>query len=158
MCERLLRPALIAALLALAACAPRVYQRETVILDAPDLDQYTIKYGELEGCLLRRQVPLNYGVARARYAVALRAGTSAQAQAPRIEIVVKGARTLSLRFPDLSEPPVGDVGPQSSRYSVDTAALPQGRLRFDVLSGVELLGSEALTFKRESCTGLGVGG
>lgn len=158
MSKRLLCPALIAALLALAACAPRIYERETVILDAPDLDQYTIKYGELEGCLLRRQVPLNYGVARARYAVALRAGTSAQDAAPRIEIVVKGARTLSLRFPELSEQPAGDVGPQSSRYSVDSAALPQNRLRFEVLSGTEVLGTEALTFKRESCTGVGVGG
>lgn len=149
--------ALLGLLTALDGCSSRLYKQQTLILDSPSIDNFTIRYGELEGCVLEQQVPLQYGVSRQHYAMVLRVLPASGGEAPGLEVVIKGQTTLTAGFPDLSAPPAGSVEPTSSRYRLDVAQLAHPRLRIEVFQEGRLLGTETFSYETRECSAFGWG-
>lgn len=146
-----MRGLLAAALLLASGCAPRFYERSTLVLDHPELDRFTVRYGELEGCLLKRQVPVEYRIRRPRYSLTLRPLSAIDGAAPRLELRFEPAGALELRFPELQPPPPMLYAEPGSRYVVEGAALAGERLRVQIVDGSELVGEERFELAREHC-------
>lgn len=154
--RRLAVLSLLTALL-LQGCGSVAYQRETLTLNADDIDQFSIKYGELSGCILQQQVPLQYGVARPQYAMVVGVIPASTGDSPGLEITLKGQSKLHARFPDLERQPTGSVDISASRYRINTADLPYPVLRLDVMQDERTLGTEQFTFTSRKCTAYGWG-
>lgn len=142
---------LLAALIGLAniACTPRFYQRTTVALEVGDEEAVQIRYGELDSCLLRRQVPVDYVIRRPRYTLQIRPVPGLETPA-RLELRLQAGANGTLQFPDLAEAPQALFAELGVRYVVDTAAL-NGVLNLQVRRGNEELGSERFKLSAGQC-------
>lgn len=132
-----------------AACAPKFYQRTTVALETGDDDGVQVHYGELDSCLLRQQVPVEYIVRRPRYTLQIRPVPGMGAP-PRLDLRLQGNGNPVLSFPDLAEPPAPLFAEQGVRYLVETSALGHS-LSFTVLRGQEELGRERYALTPGHC-------
>lgn len=142
--------------LVLGACAPRLYQRETLEIDHRDLDQFEIRYANFDGCLLRRPVPVSYRLQRGAYLLSLDVRFGNDQTAAGLDVGLSGAGALSASFPGL-----GTVAPTSTtesgtRYRLDSSAF-ESPLRVQVWRGGTLLGDETLGIRREHCRALSLG-
>jgi hypothetical protein len=142
--------------LGLAACAPKLYQRSTVVLDHADVDQFTVRYGELSGCLLRHQLPVDYTLKRPRYRLDLRPQPATGEAAPTIDIKLTASGDLQLRFPGVEPAPEARYAEGGQRYLLDTAGLG-GSWSLQVVEGAETIGDERFSLSRDSCRVLGSG-
>lgn len=138
----------------LAACAPRLYQRETLALDHAELDQFEIRYADFDSCLLRRPVPVSWKVQRPLYTLELDVNFGADAQPASLDLQLSGDPELSARFPGLEPAPKATALETGARYRV--AAVPS-TLSVTVLRGAAELGQETLRVQRETCRALSVG-
>jgi hypothetical protein len=151
------RLAAAAAALSLAGCSSGFYTRETLQLGGPQLQDYSIRYESLEGCLLRQQVPMQYRVDRREYRLMLRMVPSYENSPPAVEVRLQGASTLTARFPGVEHPPEGYATPEETRYVLESTALPPQTLTIEVYSEQRKLGVERLSFERHSCRAFGFG-
>lgn len=152
-----LRAVLIGACALLAACAPRLYQRETLQIDHRDLGQFEIRYTEFEGCLLERQVPVSYRVKRALYTLTLDVHFGSDDAPAGLDVGLIGAGDLSARFPDLSASPAPIPGQDGVRYRFNADALRGGGFTLEVLEGKTLLAQEIVMVRREHCRAFSFG-
>lgn len=136
----------------ISACMPRYTQRQTLVLDPAQGDDYSIRYGELEGCLVRQQVPLLYSVQRPAYKLSLRVLPSTGGEAPAIEVVVEGSGGVNVRFPDLPTQRADEQQPQ--RTVIPVNSLPVPSLKMELLRGSEFVGSETIAVRQRSCSAL----
>lgn len=142
----------------LSGCAPRLYQRSTYVLDHAELDRFTVRYGELEGCLFKHQLPVEYRIKRQRYALALRPVAAVGEAAPRLELRFEPINAqLQLRWPDLDPPPTALYAEDGERYLIDAPALGSGVLRLEVIENGGVLREERFELRRQSCRVLGTG-
>lgn len=141
----------------LGGCASQVYQRETLVLQGPDLDQYSIRYEDFEGCLVRQQTPAVYGLARPQYALVLRMIAASEGSQPAVEVVLKGSSTLHARFPGLEPQPTGSESLEGSRYRVEVSRLSVPVLDVQVYQEERLLRTERVGLERRSCKAYGWG-
>jgi hypothetical protein len=132
-----------------AACAPKFYQRTTVAVETGDDDGVQVRYGELDSCLLRQQVPVEYVVRRPRYTLQIRPVPGLQAP-PRLELRLQAGSEPTLQFPDLQQQPQALFAEQGVRYLVETSAL-NNLLNLKVLRGQEELGRERFRLTPDHC-------
>lgn len=142
--------------LALGACAPRLYQRETLKLDHRDLDQFEIRYANFDGCLLRRPVPVSYRLQRDAYLLSLDVRFGNDQTAAGLDVGLSGTGTLSARFPGLGAVAPASTTESGARYRLDSSAF-ESPLRVQVWRGETLLGDETLGVRREHCRALSLG-
>lgn len=147
-CYRL--AALLLTTIAVSACAPRFYERSTVVFDTPDDEAIQVRYGELDGCLLRQQVPVEYILRRPRYTLLVRPVAGLDS-APRIELRLQSDSDAKLVFPTLAVAPPPLFADKGSRYLVDTTEITDSLLQVEVRRGSESLGQEALRFSATRC-------
>ena len=144
--------------LGVSACATGIFSRETVILDSARLEDYSIRYEPLPGCLLKQQVPTQYSVKRADYRLDLVVKPGYNDDPPRLDIEVGNTSGLTLEFPGLSGGPSEtaqfDTG---HRYTIDVTKL-KGPLVIDVRRGGDRLGHEEFSMHSQRCHGLGFQG
>lgn len=145
------RWAALGALGLLAACAPRMYQRSTVVLDHAESERFDLRYGELDGCLFKHQLPVEYRLQRKQYRLQLRPLSALQGAAPRIELLVEAQPPLDLGFPGMAEPPAPQYAERGTRYVVDTAQLADGVLQLQLRSGGQVVGEERFELSTQSC-------
>jgi hypothetical protein len=151
-----LQSALIGALmLSLTGCASQVYSRNTLVLKGPAVDDYDIRYEELQGCLIRQQIPTVYIIRRAAYTLNLRMVPASAEDSPSIDVTLKSDVALSARFPGVRPEPQGYVSIEGSRYRVDASAMSVAAFDIEVYSGDRLLGSERLGVEPKSCKAVG---
>lgn len=157
-CETALRAILIAVCALLtAACAPRLYQRETLKLDHPDLDQFEIRYADFEGCLLKRPVPVSYRVKRALYTLTLDVHFGSDPNPAGLDVWLSGPGRVSARFPDLAVAPLAAALDEGVRYRIASNALRGNGFTLEVMQDQALLGQEIIHVRREHCRALSVG-
>jgi len=145
-----LRVPLIVLLAAAAtACAPKFYQRTTVAVETGDDEGVQVRYGELDSCLLRQQVPVEYVVRRPRYTLQIHPMPGLQAP-PRLELRLQAGADPTLQFVDLKEQPQPLFAEQGVRYVVETSAL-NNVLNLKVLRGQEELGHESFRLTPDQC-------
>lgn len=148
---------LLALLPAFAGCASHYYQRETLLLDAPDIDRYRVVYEPFEGCLIKRDLPAVYTVQRDQYRLKLRAVPGDSGASPAIEVEVSGAGSPSARFPGAEPAPAGSGGDGYTRYRVLADTLDQPVLTVQVYAADRQLGVERLELTRQRCSAVGFG-
>ncbi len=139
----------------LAACAPRLYQRETMTIDHRDLDQFEIRYADFEGCLVKQAVPVSYRLKRPGYVLDLGIHFGTAPQPASLDVTLSGAPDLSARFPALTEPPAITRTEDSARYRVDTTMLGTS-LAITVLRNGVLVGEEHLRLEHSKCHALSI--
>lgn len=149
--------ALLAITALLTACAPRFYQRETLKLDHHDLDQFSIRYQSFEGCLLKRDVPVNYRVQRDRYRMTLDVHFGDDAHPATLDLGLTGEGQLDARFSGLSIAPAKTETEDGVSYRIDPGSMHDGSFVAHILRGTEELGVEAIRFERQSCRALSLG-
>jgi len=140
----------------LAACAPRLYQRETVTVDHRDIDQFEIRYADFEGCLWKQQVPISYRLRRPSYVLDLGVHFGSKPEASSLDLSLSGAEDLTARFPSLAEIPQPTETEGSVRYRVG-ADQAGSTLAMTVLRGGVPVGEEHLRLERSTCRALSVG-
>ncbi|TDU26557.1 hypothetical protein DFR24_3586 [Panacagrimonas perspica] len=140
----------------LAACAPRLYQRETVAVDHRDIDQFEIRYADFEGCLWKQQVPISYRLKRPAYVLDLGVHFGNKPEAPSLDISLSGAADLTARFPALAQAPQPTETEDSVRYRV-SADQAGSTLAMTVLRDGVAVGEEHLRLERSTCRALSVG-
>lgn len=141
----------------LAACAPRFYERSTVTLDGRDDGALQVRYGELDGCLFRHQLPVEYTLRRPAYTLVLRPVAVTGDGSPRVELRLQTDRGVELRVDNAREPVAPLYIDGGSRYLVDTAALAGGRLELTLSRGAETVGTESFAVSRDRCRVLATG-
>lgn len=143
--------AAVALALLLTACAPQMYKRTTVTLDNRDEDALTTHYGELDGCLLKHQLPVEYTLRRPGYTLVLRPIPAMKDAKPRIEIRLQAnaAVSLTVTSADVSPEPLYAEG--GARYVVDTADLHGKALVLSLTRSGEVLGTERFGVDESSC-------
>lgn len=135
--------------LSAAACAPKFYQRTTVALETGDDEGAVVRYGELDSCLLRQLVPVEYLVKRPRYSLQIRPMPGLN-EKPGVELRLQAGAEPSLRFDDVAVQPAALYAESGVRYVVDTASLKK-TLGFTVLRGSEELGHESFALTPDHC-------
>ncbi len=140
----------------LTACAPRLYQRETVSVDHRDIDQFEIRYTDFEGCLWKQSVPVSYRLRRPAYVLDLGVHFGSSPQPSSLDLALSGASDLSARFPALAEAPVATDTETGVRYRVD-ADKAGSTLAMTVLRGGVPVGEENLRLKRSTCRAMSLG-
>ncbi|MGH8517106.1 MAG: hypothetical protein ACREUE_06560 [Panacagrimonas sp.] len=142
--------------LLLAACAPRLYERQTVALDHPDLESFEIRYADFDGCLLRQTVPVSYLVKRSQYVLALGVHFGNTPQPPALDVDLLGDPDLTASFPgrpDASAPMPIENG---ARYRLDADRLGT-MLAVRVQRDGRVLGEERFEIERSHCRALSLG-
>lgn len=140
----------------LAACSPRLYQRETVAVDHRDIDQFEIRYADFEGCLWKQQVPVSYRLKRPGYVLDLGVHFGNKPEAPSLDLTLSGAEDLTAHFPALAQVPQPTETEGSVRYRVG-ADQAGSVLAMTVLRGGVPVGEEHLRLERSSCRAISVG-
>ncbi len=153
---RPLAAVLLASLLS-CACAPRIYQRSTVTLEAPDDEGTQIRYGEFDGCLLRQQLPVEYVVRRRFYTLTIRPIAALEDDRPRVEVRVSGDATVMLRVVGAEPPVEARYAEGGSRYVIDTGAIAGTTLEMELSRAGEVIGQERFDLKKHSCRVLSPG-
>lgn len=141
----------------LAACAPRLYQRQTIELDHRELDQFEIRYAEFEGCLLQRQVPVSYRLRRPQYTLDLAVHFGSRTEPASLDLALSGGQDLTARFPGLKEAPAAvetEQGAVRYRFQAERARTD---LSLVVLRGETRLGEEYLRIEHSTCRALSLG-
>lgn len=138
----------------LAACAPRLYQRETLTLDHGELDQFEIRYADFDSCLLRRPVPVSWKLRRKLYTLELDVNWGTDAQPASLDLNLSDNPELSARFEGIEPAPRATDLETGVRYRVDPVPAV---LRLTVLRGATEVGNETLRVRRETCRALSVG-
>ena len=149
---------LLALLLALplSACATRWYERQTVALDTPDLEQFEIRYGDFDGCLLRQTVPVRYRVQRAQYALELGVHFGNTPDSPALDVDLIGDPDLTASFPGRPNAPTSTPIENGARYRLDTDPLG-AQLAMRVQRDGRVLGEERFEIERSRCRALSLG-
>lgn len=142
---------------AISACAPQLYRRNTVVLDHAALDLFRIGYAEFDGCLLRREVPVNYELQRPHYRMRLEIHFGNGGNAAGIGLELSGPDALSARFADLDPAPVEQPIDGGVRYRIDSASVRADRFTIQVLGDGVLLGEETLQTRTDSCHAVSLG-
>lgn len=158
--KRPLRLALVALAAGLAACAPRLHQRQILLLEHADpvaAEAMEIRYAPFDGCLLKRDVPVQYQLARPGYTLQIEVGFGRDDQPPGLSLIVLGDADLQARFPGLAPTPEAQPLEDGRRYRIDGAALPADGLRIDVLREDQWLGREFLRVSQQHCRALSLG-
>lgn len=150
---RLDRSLLLIAAVLLSACAPRLYQRETLTVDHRDLDQFEIRYADFDSCLLRRPVPVSWKLRRALYTMELDVHFGTDAQPATLDLNLSGSPDLSARFAELRTSPPATEVETGTRYRVN---IPGSTLTISVLRGGTAVGEEVLRVGRDTCRALSV--
>lgn len=140
----------------LAACAPRLYQRETIAVDHRDIEQFEIRYAAFEGCLWKQQVPVSYRLRRPNYVLDLGVHFGSAPQAASLDLNLSGAPDLSARFPALARAPAVTETEGSVRYRVDSAQAGSSITMIVLRAGMPV-GEEHLRLERSTCRALAVG-
>jgi hypothetical protein len=135
----------------LTACAPRFYQRHTVVLDSNEQDALQVRYGELDDCLFRHQIPVEYTVRRPQYTLYLRPVSSTDAQSARIEIRLVADAGVSLTVADVEQSPEALYAETGHRYLVNVAELKSEVLRLRLEERGERIGEERFAVKADHC-------
>lgn len=138
----------------LTACAPRLYQRETLSLDHAELDRFEIRYADFDSCLLRRPVPVSWKLRRTLYTLELDVHFGTDDQPASLDLNLSGSPDLSARFAELTVQPVGTEIETGTRYRVP---VPGSTLSLTVLRDGRPVGDEVLRLKRDTCRALSVG-
>ena len=142
--------------LLLGACAPRLYQRETIAVDHRDLEQFEIRHADFEGCLWQQQVPISYRLARPGYTLDLGVHFGSAPQPASLDLTLSGAEDLAARFPSLAQPPVPTETEAGVRYRIDSNQVADA-LALTVLRGGVAVGEERLRLERSTCRAMAVG-
>ena len=137
--------------LLLTACAPQMYKRTTVTLDSREDDALTTHYGELDGCLLKHQLPVEYTLRRPRYTLVLRPIPAMKDAKPRIEIRLQADAAVSLTVTSADTSPEPLYAEGGVRYVVDTAGLHDKTLALSLTKSGEVLGTERFGVDTSSC-------
>lgn len=142
--------------LLLAACAPRLYERQTVALDTSDLEHFEIRYDDFEGCLWRQSVPVRYRIQRAQYALVLGVHFGNTPESPALDVDLLGDPDLTASFPGLRSVAAPTPIENGVRYRLDTDPLgPMVAVR--VQREGRVLGEERFDIKRSRCRALSLG-
>lgn len=142
--------------LPLSACATRWYDRQTVALDSPDLEQFEIRYGDFDGCLLKQTVPVSYRVKRDQYVMALGVHFGNTPESPALDVDLIGDPDLTASFPGRPDTPAPTPIENGARYRLDTDPLgPQLAVR--VHRDGRVLGEERFEIDRSHCRALSLG-
>jgi len=141
--------------LVMTGCASQLYSRNTLVLKGPTVDDYDIRYEELQGCLIRQQIPTVYIIRREAYTLNLRMVPASGEDSASIDVTLKSGVALSARFPGVRPEPQGYVSIEGSRYRVAASALSVAAFDIEVYSGDRLLGSERLGVEPKSCKAVG---
>lgn len=155
--DSMLRATLLGACALLTACAPRLFQRETLQIDHPDLEQFDIRYADFEGCLLKRPVPVSYRVKRALYTLSLDVHFGNADGAAGLDVGLIGSGDLSGRFPDLGSSPPATQTEDGMRYRIAASALSGSGFTLEVLQGGTPLAQEIIFVRRQHCRALSLG-
>jgi hypothetical protein len=135
----------------LGACAS--FQRHTVVLDHPALDDFRIQYGSFDGCLWRQAVPVHYRLERAAYTLDVEVDFGLDAEPPSLDLKLPG-RDKVARFSGLAS----EVGEKrledGSAYHISLGSETSGSFSVEIRQGENSLGREHFDWKRQSCTGL----
>ena len=142
--------------LLLSACAPRFYQRETLNLDHADFDALEIRYASMDGCLLRREVPVSYRLRRPQYQLGVDISFGNAPGTASLVLSLSGDNHLAARFLDIPQPPAKPLD-EGVRYRVEAATIPDGRLRFEVLRNDQTLERQTLQVTAEHCRAMSLG-
>lgn len=143
-----------AVLLTTTACAPRLYQRETLQLDHAELDRFEIRYADFDSCMLRRPVPVSWKLARPLYTLELEVNFGTDAQPADLDLMLSGSPNLAAQFAELAAQPTATELDTGTRYRV---AVPGSILSLTVLRDGRPVGEEVLRLKRDHCRALSVG-
>lgn len=141
----------------LAGCVPRLYQRETLTLNHPEIDRFDIRYADFDGCLLRRPVPVAYKLERSSYTLTMDIRFGEDDRAPGIDLGLAGGESLSAKFPDLDSPPTEVLDGGTAHYRIDARSIRGGTFLVQVLANDRLTGEEAIRVERSHCRALSLG-
>jgi hypothetical protein len=139
--------------LPLAACATRMYERQTVALDSADLENFEIRYGDLEGCLWRHTVPVSYRVKRAQYTLELGVHFGITPDSPALDVDLIGDPDLTASFPGRPDAPAPTPIENGARYRLETDPLGP-LLAVRVERDGRVLGEERFEIERSRCRAL----
>jgi hypothetical protein len=142
--------------LLMSACAPRLYERQTVALDSADLDKFEIRYADLEGCLWRHTVPVSYRVKRAQYTLELGVHFGTTPGSPALDVDLIGDPDFSATFPGRPSGPAPTPIENGVRYRLETDPLGP-MLAVRVERDGHVLGEERFNIERSRCRALGLG-
>ncbi len=142
--------------LLLAACAPRLYERQTVALDHPDLGSFEIRYAEFDGCLLKQTVPVSYRVQRAQYVLALGVHFGNTPDPAALDVDLLGDADLTANFPGRPDAPAPTSIENGVRYRLDADRMGS-QLAVRVQRDGRVLGEERFEIERSRCRALSLG-
>jgi hypothetical protein len=140
----------------MSACAPRLYERQTVALDAADLENFEIRYADLDGCLWRHTVPVSYRVKRAQYTMALGVHFGTTPDSPALDVDLIGDPDFSATFPGRPDTPAPTPIENGVRYRIETDPLGP-ILAVRVQRDGRVLGEERFDIERSHCRALSLG-
>ena len=141
----------------LAACSPRLYQRETLQLDHDDLESFEIRYADFDGCLWRRSVPVNYLVERANYVMRLDVRFGTDDVPASIDLGFSSPGKLDARFAGLSTDPTKLEVETGLRYRIAASTVSQGEFTVRVFRDGQAAGEETLRVKGQHCRAISLG-
>ena len=153
-CVRLITAMLLA--LPLTGCATRWYERQTVALDADDLENFEIRYADLDGCLWRHTVPVTYRVKRAQYTMELGVHFGNAPDSPALDVDLIGDPDFSASFPGRADAPAPTPIDNGVRYRLPTDPLGP-TLAVRVQRDGHVLGEERFAIERSHCRALSLG-
>lgn len=138
----------------LAACVPRLYQRETLAIDHREMERFDIRYAEFDGCLLKRPVPVAYTLRRESYTLDVEVHFGENNRAPSLDVALTDGQNLSARFPDLRATPQATVEGSDARYRIGADLIRFPSFQVEVLSDGRVAGEEIITVSRNHCRAL----
>lgn len=141
----------------LSACAPQLYQRETLQIDHREFERFEIRYAPMDGCLLSREVPVSYRLQRPDYALHVDVGFGNGENSASLALSLLGDNDLGARFVDLAAAPRANPLDDGVRYRIPADALADGRLSFDVLLDDTVLEREVLQVRTQRCRAISLG-
>lgn len=140
----------------ISACAPQVFQRRTVVLGHEELERFDIRHAELQGCLLRRQVPVHYRLQRPGYELEFDVDFGLDSRAPELEMSLS-PMSASARFPDLIASPPAQELANTKRYRIDMAGVKADAFTVEIRSAEAMLGRERISLQEQRCRGVSLG-
>lgn len=151
------RGLLISACIGLAACAPKLYQRETLQVDHRDFERFEIRYAPMDGCLLNRDVPVAYRLQRPDYALLIEVGFGNGENTASLALSLTGDNDLSARFNGVAPLPQAHRLDDGVRYRIPVSSMRGGQLAFDVLLDQIMLEREILQVQTQRCRAISLG-
>lgn len=153
---RIDRVPVVLAALAMSACASHLYERSTVVLDQADPDAFDIRYGQFDGCLLKRDVPVEYALKRPSYTLRFEVGFGADDRAPKLDVILSQAVDATLAFDGAGTVAPADLIDGTRRYEIDTGEADR-TVGISVQRGTDVLGRETIHLDRQKCSAMSLG-